>query len=101
MKFLATTLLGVALTCSSAAVFAQDGTKTESMPRDGMMKKEMTTDDCKAHMATMKKDGVMKDNAGNVMNKDGSKRDEAMMKSDTMCMEMMNKSTMPSDSTKK
>jgi hypothetical protein len=101
MKVLATSLLCAAMAFSTSASFAQDATKSEGMPKDGMMKKEMTTDDCKAHMANMKKDGVMKDGAGNVMNKDGTKRDETMMKHDAMCSDMMKKGSMPADTMKK
>jgi hypothetical protein len=104
MKVLATTLLCTAMAFSTAATFAQTsstGSANDATSKDGMMKKDMTTDDCKAHMASMKKDGVMKDSAGNVMNKDGTKRDETMMKQDTMCMDMMNKGSMPADTMKK
>lgn len=101
MKLLATSLLCAAMALSTGASFAQDSSKPAGASTDSTMGKEMTSDDCKAHMASMKKDGVMKDSAGNVMNKDGTKRDETMMKNDAKCSEMMNKGGMPADSMKK
>ena len=107
MKLLANSLMCAVIALSATASFAQDaarptqGMPKDSMPKDGMAKKEMTTDDCKAHMAAMKKDGVMKDGAGNVMNKDGTKRDEAMAKHDSMCAIMMKKDSMPAAPMKK
>lgn len=102
MKLLANSLMCAVIALSATASFAQDAAKpTQGMPKDGMAKKEMTTDDCKAHMAAMKKDGAMKDGAGNVMNKDGTKRDEAMAKHDSMCADMMKKDSMPAAPMKK
>ena len=55
---------------------AKDGAKKDGMAKDGM-KKEMTMKDCQDHMAMSKKDGM--------------KKDDAMMKKDTMCADMMKK----------
>jgi hypothetical protein len=52
--------------------------KDDGMAKDGMMKKEMTMQECKDHMAMANKDGMMK-------------KDDAMMKMDTMCADMMKK----------
>ena len=96
MKVLVNSLMCAVIAFSATASFAQDAVKpSTTMPKDGMMKKELTTEDCKAHMAAMKKDGAMKDGAANVMNKDGTKRDEAMSKHDTMCTDMMKNQPMP------
>ena len=96
MKVLVNSLMCAVIAFSATASFAQDAVKpSTTMPKDGMMKKELTTEDCKAHMAAMKKDGAMKGGAANVMNKDGTKRDEAMSKHDTMCTDMMKNQPMP------
>jgi hypothetical protein len=47
------------------------------MPKDGMTKRDMTMQECKDHMAMAKKDGM--------------KKDDAMMKMDTLCSDMMKK----------
>jgi hypothetical protein len=102
MKLLANSLMCAVIALSSTASFAQDAAKpAQGMPKDGMAKKEMTSEECKAHMAAMKKDGSMKDGAGNVMNKDGTKRDEAMAKNDAMCADMMKKNSLPAEPMKK
>lgn len=102
MKLLANTLICSVIAFTATTSFAQeDSKKSETMPKEEMMKKRMATEDCKAHMTSMKRDGVMKDASGNVMNKDGTKRDEAMMKHDTMCVDMMKKDSMPAEPMKK
>ena len=52
--------------------------KDDGMAKDGMMKKEMSMQECKDHMAMASKDSMMK-------------KDDAMMKKDTMCADMMKK----------
>ncbi len=75
MKTITTALMFcMALAAGSAA--AQDA-KKDSMAKDGMMKKEMTMQECKDHMAMSKTAGT--------------KKDDAMMKKDTMCSGMMKK----------
>ena len=59
--------------------------KDDGMAKDGMMmKKEMSMQECKDHMAMANKDAMMKDGAM-------MKKDDAMMKQDTMCADMMKK----------
>ena len=50
--------------------------KNDAVAKDGMGK-PMTMQECKDHMAMTKKDGM--------------KKDDAMMKKDTMCADMMKK----------
>ena len=47
------------------------------MARGGMMKEDMTLQECKGHMA--------------MAGKDGMKKDDMMMKKDTLCANMMKK----------
>ncbi|MEO5881144.1 MAG: hypothetical protein ABIQ06_01900 [Caldimonas sp.] len=69
--FLMSACLGLAAT----SAFAAD----DMMKKDGMAKPmTMTMEECKGHMAMAKKDA-------------SAKRDDAMMKKDTMCAEMMKK----------
>ena len=53
--------------------------KPDAMAKDGMSK-PMTMQDCKDHMAMAKKDGM--------------KKDDAMMKKDDACADMMKKDSM-------
>jgi hypothetical protein len=66
------------------AAAASDMEKSASAPmaQDGMMKKAMSMQDCKDHMAMAKKGDAM------------AKKDDAMMKKDAMCDEMMKKGGM-------
>ncbi len=70
--------------CAGVAALAFSGCaqntmmKDDGMAKDGMMKKEMSMQECKDHMAMASKDGMMK-------------KDEAMMKKDSMCADMMKK----------
>lgn len=83
MKRIATVLVSMCMTLAAGAASAQDTTKkSDPMASDGMSKKEMTMQQCKDHMAMAKKDGM--------------KNDDAMMKKDSMCADMMKK-----DGTKK
>ena len=67
------TVLIASMTIAASAAFAADDMKHD----DAMMKKDMTMQKCKDHMAMAKKDGM--------------KKDDAMMKKDMMCNEMMSK----------
>ena len=75
MKALSTALV------SGCLAFAADDMKKA----DGMMKKEtpMTMQECKDHMA--------------MSNKAGAKKDDAMMKKDALCADMMKKDSMKKD----
>jgi len=63
---------------AAGGVAAQDAMKKAPMKGD-MMSKPMTMQECKDHMAMAKKDG---------------KKDDAMMKKDAMCKDMMDKDKM-------
>ena len=79
--------LAAVLMCTCMAVAgtasAQDAMKKPDASKDDMMKKDMTMQECKDHMAMAKKDGM--------------KKDDAMMKKDTMCADMMKKDGMKKD----
>ena len=85
MRTLAATLICCAsLTVASASAFAASHMEkgaSAPMAADGMMKKEMTMQECKDHMAMAKKDTM-------------AKKDDAMMKKDAACEEMMKKDEM-------
>ena len=72
MKTLATVLMTGCLALATSGAFA--AAHTEGAKKDAMMKKDMTMQQCKDHMA---------------MSKPGDKKDDAMMKKDTMCADMM------------
>jgi len=74
MKTLATALMCVSMALAAGGVAAQDA-KKDAMGKDDMMK--MTMQECKDHMAMAKKEGT--------------KKDDAMMKKDAMCADMMKK----------
>ena len=77
MKTFSNLLLCTCLTLAAAGAHAQDAMKKDdAMPKDGM-KKEMTMQDCKDHMAMAKKDAM--------------KKDDAMMKKESSCADMMKK----------
>lgn len=83
MKALAATLMCACLTFvagHAAAASHMEKGASAPMAQDGMMKKEMSMQDCKDHVAMAKKDGM--------------KKDDAMMKKDAMCDEMMKKDGM-------
>jgi hypothetical protein len=80
MKIFSNSLICACIVLSAGAVSAQDAMKKTPMPNDSMMKKSMTMQECKDHMAMKKKDA---------MNKDAPKMDDAMMKQEAMCTEMM------------
>lgn len=79
MKALTLTIASVCFAAAAASAGAADDTmmkKNNAMAKDGM-DKPMTMQDCKDHVAMAKKDGM--------------KKDDAMMKKDTMCADMMKK----------
>ena len=76
MKTLTTALIAGCFAFAAGTASAADDMKKG----DGMMKKDMTMQECKDHMAMAKKDGM--------------KKDDAMMKKDTMCADMMKKDGM-------
>ena len=74
MKMLATLLISACVAVAAGGAAAQD-------KKDAMAKPmTMTMQECKDHMAMMKKDGM--------------KKDDAMMKKDTLCADMMKKDEM-------
>lgn len=75
-----TTLAAICLSLAASAGHAQD-----AMKKDGMMKKEMTMQECKDHMAMAKKDDAM------------MKKDNAMMMKHKTCTDMMKKDGMAHD----
>lgn len=81
MKTLAATLMCACLTfvAGSALAASHAEKKPDAMAKDGM-DKPMTLQDCKDHMAMAKKDGT--------------KKDDAMMKKDAICADMMKKDGM-------
>jgi hypothetical protein len=96
---LAAVLCGAALSLFAVVAPAQDAMKKDAM-KDGAMTKEMTLQQCKDHMAMAKKDDMKKDDAtmkkdamcADMMKKDGMmKKDDAMMKKDGMAAEPMKK----------
>lgn len=76
MNVLNTALLASCIALTTGAAMAQDAKKKD----DAMMKKEMTMQECKDHMAMGKKDGM--------------KKDDAMMKKESACTDMMKKDGM-------
>ena len=87
MKTIATALVSTCLVMAAGAASAQGAMKSdEPTAKDGMMKKEMTLQECKDHMAMAKKDGI--------------KKDSAMMKSESHCADMMKKDGMKKDGMK-
>ena len=73
MKTLATALMCVGMALAASGAVAQDA-KKDAMAKDNM---KMTMQECKDHMAMAKKEGA--------------KKDDAMMKKDAMCADMMKK----------
>ncbi|WP_457102142.1 hypothetical protein [Microbacterium sp. P5_E9] len=78
MKVIATTWLGGALMLASISASAQDAAKKDGTPKDSGTTMVMTMQQCKQHMA--------------ISEKAGAKKDDAMVKKDTMCNELMNQS---------
>ena len=77
--------LATILACASLGLFAGSAFAASHMEKgasapmaQGGMKKEMSMQECKDHMAMAKKDTM-------------AKRDDAMMKKDAACAEMMKK----------
>ena len=80
MKTFAATLLSGCLALTAAGAIAAD-----DMKKTDPMKKEMTMQECKDHMAMAKKDDAT------------MKKDDATMKKDAMCADMMKKDSMKKD----
>jgi hypothetical protein len=84
MRTLAATLacasLGVLASSAFAASHVEKGASAP-MAQGAMMKKEMSMQECKDHMAMPKKDTM-------------AKKDDAMMKKDAACAELMKKDEM-------
>ena len=86
MRTFAATLICASLSFASASAFAASHMEKEKgasapMAKGGTMKKEMSMQECKDHMAMAKKDTM-------------AKKDDAMMKKDAACAEMMKKDEM-------
>ena len=82
MKTLTTAIMCACIAFAAGGAAAQD--KKDAMPKDAM---KMTMQECKDHMAMAKKEG--------------DKKDDAMMKKDTMCADMMKKDGMKDAAPKK
>ena len=90
-------LFGAMLSMTAGLAMAQDTMKKDAM-KDGAMSKDMTMQQCKDHMAMQKKE-MKKDDASmkkdtlcaDMMKKDGMKKDDAMMKKDGMAPDPMKK----------
>ena len=82
MKHFKTQLIAACIALATGAAFAQDTVK-----KDGMMKRDMTMQECKDHMAVAKKDGM--------------KKDDATMKMESICSDMMKKGSAASAPMKK
>ena len=79
--------LTAGLLCACLSIAAGSAVAADDKKKDGM-KHDMSMQECKDHMAMAKKDGM--------------KKDDAMMKKDTMCADMMKKDAMmKKDTTKK
>jgi hypothetical protein len=81
MKTLTKALLfGLITFAAGSALAVDDMKKGDAMAKDGMAKDSMTMQQCKDHMA--------------MSGKEGMKKDDAMMKKDTICADMMKKDGM-------
>ena len=83
MKTLATALMCACIVLAAGGAAGQDATKKDDATTKDSMTKSMTMQECKDHMAMAKKEGT--------------KKDDAMMKKDTMCADMMKKDSMKKD----
>ena len=84
MRTLATILACASLGLFAGSAFAASHMEkgaSAPMAQGGMMKKEMSMQECKDHMAMAKKDTM-------------AKQDDAMMKKDAMCADMVKKDEM-------
>jgi hypothetical protein len=97
MKTITTVLMCACLTLAAGGAGAQDNTKPNGSAEDSVMKKDWTVKDCNDHMTMSKKDGTKKDDAtmkmesqcadmmkGRTMTKDGSAEDSVMKKNWTI-----------------
>ncbi len=90
MNTLSKTLMCASIALAAGSSFAADAMKKD----DHMMKKDMTMQGCKDHMAMAKKDGMKKDDASMKMDAQCDammKKDGAMMKKDGMAADPMKK----------
>ena len=85
MKTLTTMILSSCMALAAGSALAEDAMKKDQ-PMDSSKPATMTMKDCKAHMAMAAKEGTVKD--------------EAMMKKDTMCADMMKKDSGAMDKSK-
>jgi hypothetical protein len=76
MKTLAATVMCACMVLAASAGAQDPAKKTDAMTKDSTAPKSMTMQECKDHMA---------------MTKDMAKKDDATMKKDTMCADMMKK----------
>ena len=90
-------LFGLGVSMTAGLAVAQDAMKKDAM-KDGAMPKDMTMAHCRDHMAMQKKemkkdDASMKKDAmcADMMKKDGMKKDDPMMKKDGMAPDAMKK----------
>jgi hypothetical protein len=81
LKNYAAVLTCVVSLVAGAASAADDARKGEPVGKEGVLMKNMTMEECKEHMAMARKDGT--------------KRDDATLKKDTMCTDMMKKGKDP------
>lgn len=78
MNTLVTALMCGCMALAAGGAVAQDPVKKDgSMAKEGMTTKSMSMQECNEHMA--------------ISTKDRTKKDDAMMKKDAMCAEMMKK----------
>ena len=84
MNIFSTALICAGLACTTGGVSAQEPAKpVDPMHKEGMMKKNMGMQDCRERMVMNKRDGV--------------KQDDASVKADKACADMMK----PTDPMKK
>lgn len=110
MNTFTSTLACACIALAAGTANAQDATKkSDPMAADGMMKKDMTMQECKDHMAMAKKDGMKRDDSmkshdamcADMMKKGGKPMHKDGMKKDGMAADPMSKDTMPADPMKK
>ncbi|MBT2305340.1 hypothetical protein J7E70_33605 [Variovorax paradoxus] len=77
MKVTAASLLCVSLALAGTTGSAQDATKKDGTDKDSGSSMVMTVQQCREHMATSAKAGM--------------KKDDAMVRKDTMCDDLMKK----------
>ena len=110
MNTFATTLACACIALAAGTANAMEATKTgDSMAADGMMKHDMTRQECKDHMAMARKDGMNRDDAmkshdamcSSMMKKGAKRMHKGSMHKDYMHKDSMPKDSMPNDSMQK